>query len=77
MTTLIMDAPARAGEATSLFESSSGGPTLEAKVSGVWEGLSAHEIAACPVCGGDMRPQYSAGAGSVGGSCRDCGSSLS
>lgn len=49
--------------------------TLEALVSGVWEGLVARRSVACPVCGGAMHP--AGGAGATMGHCRDCGASLS
>ncbi len=53
------------------------GPTLEALVTRVWEGLSAHAPVACPVCAGELRPRYGAGTGVVGGRCGGCGSELS
>ena len=47
-------------------------------LSGAWEGLTAGaSSAACPVCEGELEPRWSAGAGVVGGRCRDCGSELS
>ena len=47
-------------------------------LSGAWEGLAAaRPSTACPVCGGELEPRWSAGAGVVGGRCRDCGSELS
>jgi hypothetical protein len=52
--------------------------TLDDVLSGAWEGLSAAASAtACPVCHGALVPRWSAGAGVVGGRCRDCGSELS
>jgi hypothetical protein len=54
-----------------------GGPTLEDVISSVWEGLAAHRTAACPVCHGPMVPRYGSGAAAVGGTCRDCGATLS
>jgi hypothetical protein len=55
-----------------------GGATLDDLLSGAWEGLSAAASpAACPVCHGELEPRWSAGAGVVGGRCRDCGSELS
>jgi hypothetical protein len=53
-----------------------GEPTLDALVSGVWEGLAAHRSVACPVCGGEMTPAYGAHAQPIGGRCGDCGSRL-
>ena len=52
--------------------------TLDDVLSGAWEGLAAaSHSAACPVCDGELVPRWSAGAGVVGGRCRDCGSELS
>jgi hypothetical protein len=52
--------------------------TLDDLLSDAWEGLSAPSAtAACPVCDGELVPRWSAGAGVVGGRCRDCGSELS
>ena len=52
-------------------------PTLDDVISRAWEVLRADVPAACPVCGGELIPRASAGAGVVGGRCRSCGSSLS
>jgi hypothetical protein len=54
-----------------------GEPTLDALVSGVWEGLAAHKSVACPVCRHEMAPVYGAHARPIGGSCRQCGTRLS
>jgi hypothetical protein len=54
-----------------------GEATLDDVLSGAWEGLSASSSTACPVCHGELVPRWSAGAGVVGGRCRDCGSELS
>jgi hypothetical protein len=54
--------------------------TLDELVSGVWEILAAHpgeEAVMCPVCGGQMRREYGAGALPIGGRCADCSSTLS
>ena len=52
--------------------------TLDDLLSASWEGLSAESaVAACPVCDGELVGRWSAGAGVVGGRCRDCGSELS
>jgi hypothetical protein len=53
------------------------GPTLDDVVSRAWEVLRAELPAACPVCGGELIPRASAGAGVVGGRCQSCGSTLS
>ena len=50
--------------------------TLDDLISGAWEGLTAAASPACPVCAGELAPRWSAGAGVVGGRCRDCGSEL-
>jgi hypothetical protein len=61
-----------------LWKDDRGEATLDEVLSGAWEGLSAAASStACPVCGGDLQPRWSAGAGVVGGRCRDCGSELS
>ena len=54
-----------------------GEPTLDALVSGVWEGLAAHRSVGCPVCGEEMLPAYGAHARPIGGGCRSCGTKLS
>jgi hypothetical protein len=61
-----------------LWSEESGGATLDDLVSGAWEGLTAAASpTACPVCHGELEPRWSAGAGVVGGRCRDCGTELS
>jgi hypothetical protein len=50
--------------------------TLDDLVVGVWEDLSAHHAATCPVCTGPMHPRYGSGAAPVGGRCTNCGSTL-
>ena len=50
--------------------------TLDDVLSGAWEGLSAAATVSCPVCPGELAPRWSAGAGVVGGRCRDCGTEL-
>ena len=70
MTTLTLTPP-------SLFDAVGGEPTLDEVLVGVWEGLTAHAVVPCPVCGAEMVPEYSVHALPVGGRCRGCGSSLS
>jgi hypothetical protein len=53
------------------------GPTLDDVITRAWEVLRCEIPAACPVCGGELIPRASAGAGVVGGRCRSCGSTLS
>ena len=61
-----------------LWKDERGEATLDDVLSTAWEGLSAAPSStACPVCGGDLQPRWSAGAGIVGGRCRDCGTELS
>jgi hypothetical protein len=50
--------------------------TLDELIVGVWEDLSAHRPAGCPVCGEAMRPRYGSGPAPVGGRCTGCGSTL-
>jgi hypothetical protein len=50
--------------------------TLDELIVGVWEDLTAHHAAACPVCGETMDPRYGSGAAPVGGRCSGCGSTL-
>jgi hypothetical protein len=64
MTVLEAQRPAAGTEA-------SGGLTLDAKVSGAWEGLSARAPVACPVCASTMRALPAGG-----GECSRCGSTL-
>jgi hypothetical protein len=54
-----------------------GEPTLDALLAGVWEGLAAHRSVGCPVCDGQMTPDYGAHARPIGGRCQDCGTRLS
>jgi hypothetical protein len=61
-----------------LWSEDDGGATLDDLLSVAWEGLTAAASStACPVCQGELEPRWSAGAGIVGGRCRDCGSELS
>jgi len=50
--------------------------TLDDVVVGAWEALSAHLTVACPVCDGELMPEYGAHARPVGGKCGGCGSEL-
>ena len=61
-----------------LWSDHGGRAPLDDLLSGAWEGLTAAvSSAVCPVCDGELDPRWSAGAGVVGGRCRDCGSELS
>jgi hypothetical protein len=53
------------------------GETLDRLVVSSWERLVSHADAACLLCGGTMEPRYGAHAASIGGRCRDCGTTLS
>jgi hypothetical protein len=65
-------------EDVQLWSEERGEATLDDVLSRAWEGLSAATSStACPVCHGELAPRWSAGAGVVGGRCRDCGSELS
>jgi hypothetical protein len=81
MTALTLDRPGarRPGTegAPSLFDNVGGEPTLDELVSGAWEGLAAHQHVACPVCGGDMTPEYGVHARPIGGRCAGCDTQLS
>ena len=54
-----------------------GEPTLDALLSGVWEGLAAHAPVVCPLCEGEMRPAYGAHHRPVEGRCGSCGAQIS
>jgi hypothetical protein len=51
-------------------------PTLDELLAGVWEGLIAHRMIACPVCSSEMAPEYEAHALPSGGRCTVCSSTL-
>ena len=59
-----------------LFDLAGGEPMLDDAIVGVWEGLAAHRVVQCLVCGEDMAPQYSAHSRPVGGRCNSCGTTL-
>jgi hypothetical protein len=65
-------APATLTVAPSLFDAVGGEPTLDEMIAGAWEGLIAHGVVRCPVCEGDMRPEYGAQALPIGGRCENC-----
>jgi hypothetical protein len=50
--------------------------TLDDVLSEAWEGLLAAAPVDCPVCAAELSSRWSAGAGVVGGPCRNCGSEL-
>ncbi len=51
--------------------------TLDAAISTLWGRISADRAVACPLCQGEMQPQYGSGARPVAGRCGDCGTVLS
>ena len=54
--------------------------TLDELISSAWEQLAkptTEEAVSCPVCGGQMKREYGAGALPIGGRCEDCRSTLS
>jgi hypothetical protein len=61
----------------SLFDGAGGGPTLDDVLSGAWEELTAHAVVECPLCDGELAPEYGSHARPIGGRCRRCGTSLS
>ena len=60
----------------SLLDRLGGEPTLDDVLSSVWEGLTAQSIVTCPVCGGEMRPEYGRRTRALHGRCADCGATL-
>lgn len=56
--------------------SQEGGPTLDDRISELWDRLVASTTIACPLCATEMRPRWSAGAGVVGGLCPGCATTL-
>jgi hypothetical protein len=60
----------------SLLDSVGDGSTLDEVIVAVWEGLGAHRTVECPVCGGQMSPEYGAHARAIGGRCSTCGSTM-
>jgi hypothetical protein len=42
-----------------------------------WEELTARRSVACPVCGGEMDPEYGAQARPIAGRCKSCRATLS
>jgi hypothetical protein len=62
------------GRASPLREASD--RRLDQAIDSLWERLMGHRSAACPVCGGEMHPEYGTGIRPVGGRCADCRSRL-
>jgi hypothetical protein len=61
----------------SLFDQLGGEPTLDDLIVGAWEGLTAHRVVACPICAGEMSPEYGVHARPSAGTCDACGARLS
>jgi hypothetical protein len=61
----------------SIFDGAGGGPTLDDVLSSAWEELTAHAVVACPLCAGELVPEYGAHARPIGGRCRGCGTTMS
>jgi hypothetical protein len=51
-------------------------PTLEDLLVRRWGELRSRQVAECPVCRGEMEPEYGAQALPIGGRCTDCGAVL-
>ena len=62
---------------TAACDTVSGEPSLDAVVSGMWEGLVAHRAVDCPLCGGEIAPVYGVHHRPIGGRCRGCETMLS
>jgi hypothetical protein len=62
--------------APTLLDRVGGEPTLDDLLAGVWGALAAHQVVECPVCRGEMDPEYGAGALPLGGRCTSCGTTL-
>ena len=64
-------------EPAPLFDGLGGEPTLDEVLAGAWEGLTAHSVVACVVCGDDMQPEYGAHSLPIWGKCIGCGTIFS
>ena len=62
--------------APTLLDRVGGEPTLDELLVGVWEGLAARQVVECPVCQGEMEPEYGAQAVAIRGRCAGCGTTL-
>ncbi len=68
MTTLVV--------ATPLFGELESEPTLDAVIVRAWDELRERRQVECPVCQGEMAPEYGAQALPIGGRCSSCGAAL-
>jgi hypothetical protein len=62
--------------AATLFDEVGEAGTLDELIVSKWTRLSAHRSTDCPVCGGEMRPEYGVHARPIGGRCSGCGSTV-
>ncbi len=62
--------------APTLFERLGAEPTLDELIMSVWDGLAAQRVVECPVCEGEMIPEYGAHARPFAGRCTSCGVTL-
>ncbi len=69
--------PAAVERVPAAFDAVGGEPTLDEVLSGVWEGLAAHRVEECPVCGGEMAPVDGVHPRPIAGRCGRCHSVLS
>lgn len=60
-----------------LFDGPGGGPSLDDVLSSAWEGLAARAVVDCPMCEGELVPEYGSTARPIAGRCRRCGTRLS
>jgi hypothetical protein len=58
------------------FDGLGGRLTLDEFIVRAWEGLSAHSVVDCPVCGGAMEPAPVRQGHAAAGRCRSCGTTL-
>jgi hypothetical protein len=50
--------------------------SLDVVLDGAWSSLRAGDTVTCILCGGAMKPRWTAGAGVIGGRCTACGTEL-
>jgi hypothetical protein len=59
-----------------LLGAAGGEPMLDEVLVGVWEGLTAHQAVACPVCCGEMKRELGIHRGPIIGRCGTCGATV-
>ena len=67
----------RAGATSLTLDGEGGESTLDELLAGVWERLTVHAVATCPVCEGHLVAESASRADTARGRCRDCGTVLS